>query len=874
MTNPQRASIAAVAALVLLAALFLLMRHGGGDEKAGGALDAPTETIADALQPGEDLGDAPASDLPTPETGAHDEADAEHAHDDAAADDATRLQEDADEEEGTLAILRGRVLDPAEAAGVPDALVTIYEWEMGFQRGIGYGGEALFQRSHPFDSVRTDSDGRFEFALDRPFYFGMDARAEGFATVSALVNQRSVHTTIREGVAIHEIDLTMREETPLYGRVVDGEGRSVEGASVRVERSFLMFGPHGRTPAPRGMKALTEADGKFSFRGYSDRLGGATLFVDHDAFAPAQLLLERDMEMPLEIVLSREGVGFRGRVVTFGGHEPVSGATVEFMPKGDDIAMMSLMINPPARTAVTDEEGEYEIRGLMPAEYSIFARYGDLHSIQENGGAFLIIPKNEEEMRELPDLLIHPGYLVEGQVLDALTGEPIPSAEVYAQWDASTGGEVSTRSDREGHYMLGPLYGRSSYEGRQELILRARASGYAHVVPGGRGGESDITLRLEPERFLYEHDIELSPMVRLSGTVRHPTGTSLPDIQVRAFGDGVAHAPWQISDRRGRFELTVPARATVQAEAQGDGYVTSFSKPVHTGDDDVEGVEVVMDVGANLRILVQDEEGQPVEGASVSVMRRIFEQRSSSADVHEAGQTDSRGLVELQSLISGSGIPRHPFNRAQYAISARKEGWIPSTEIHHDVPAGETSTVEITLRRGEPDLVIAGIVVDEEGEPFEGATVTARRPRQPGHQATTGSDGRFRIEGLYDDDYHVEANVGRTGSHAALGRIPAGSEDLEIVLLRDRSRLVIRLHTEDNIHFTTPARVIPLNDAFEDVQEVRQNGYAAAIMNLEPGTTVRFRVEAEGFASEERTFEMPDDASREYMEMTLQPLTE
>jgi Carboxypeptidase regulatory-like domain len=126
--------------------------------------------------------------------------------------------------------------------------------------------------------------------------------------------------------------------------------------------------------------------------------------------------------------------------------------------------------------------------------------------------------------------------------------------------------------------------------------------------------------------------------------------------------------------------------------------------------------------------------------------------------------TDNDGRFALTNLDPG-----------RYTISVRKAGYVPTTygarhagepPIGVDVEGGGTAGINVRLARSAG---ISGRIVDQFGEPVEGALVTAERPMRvegrittrPAGTATTDDLGEYRIGGLPASRYVISAYVNR-----------------------------------------------------------------------------------------------------------------
>jgi hypothetical protein len=126
--------------------------------------------------------------------------------------------------------------------------------------------------------------------------------------------------------------------------------------------------------------------------------------------------------------------------------------------------------------------------------------------------------------------------------------------------------------------------------------------------------------------------------------------------------------------------------------------------------------------------------------------------------------TDNDGRFALSNLDAG-----------RYTIVVRKAGYVPTTygarhagepPIGVDVEDGGTASINVRLARSAG---ISGRIIDQYGEPIEGALVTAERlirvegriTTRPAGTATTDDLGEYRIGGLAASRYVISAYVNR-----------------------------------------------------------------------------------------------------------------
>ncbi|NUN53837.1 MAG: carboxypeptidase regulatory-like domain-containing protein, partial [Planctomycetaceae bacterium] len=158
------------------------------------------------------------------------------------------------------------------------------------------------------------------------------------------------------------------------------------------------------------------------------------------------------------------------------------------------------------------------------------------------------------------------------------------------------------------------------------------------------------------------------------------------------------------------------------------------------------------DRAALLEITVTDLSGQPVAGAAASLHLQPREEIARHA-LHAAAPLPA-AIPALRSGTTDAGgrcLLEFPDGEV-FALVVNATGYAPAArEFPRPGTAGDRTPVAIALERA---CSLEGVVIDAAGKPVAGAEVRARNQRPPaeppwnGGAATTGTDGRFRIEGL------------------------------------------------------------------------------------------------------------------------------
>ena len=491
-------------------------------------------------------------------------------------------------------------------------------------------------------------------------------------------------------------DVPLVRGATLAGRVVDAEGRPLEGATGMVsdprETSFRMFMRQGSPPF------RSARDGTFK----ATRLAPGTnvrLTVRHDDFEARTLggitLSGGATKSGLTVVLSR-GLVVRG-LVKDEDDRPVAGADVELLlnmrmfqggRRGAEVAEVGG--ESPEKT--TGADGRFEFRGLTAGDYTLVASKKGMTSEH-----------------------IDPLKVAEGPA-----GEPV---QIVLKAGSAISGTVR---DKSGNGVAGWIVGArpQSQSGGGMMGLRL-PGGYspeptgpdgAFLVEGLTAGESYELQAMSDSRpgprksgVVAPADVELlvSGKGRIRGTVVDAdSGKPVPDFEVAyepAGVGGMRMRPMAVHSDDGSFVLEDVAAGKWDVQATASGYQKGRASGVTVDEGgSAEGVEVrLVRGGAVSGRVLENATGRPVidatvraEPASGGGPRRMF-----AADDDGTVTTDAEGRFRIEGLASGS-----------YTLTATHPEWTEETERVElkDQPA----TVEIRLGRGS---AIGGAVVAPAG---------------------------------------------------------------------------------------------------------------------------------------------------------------
>jgi hypothetical protein len=222
---------------------------------------------------------------------------------------------------------------------------------------------------------------------------------------------------------------------------------------------------------------------------------------------------------------------------------------------------------------------------------------------------------------------------------------------------------------------------------------------------------------------------------------------------------------------------------------------TGFATARHPGvtlkpGDSLAALTIVLKKGLAARGTVVDAQGQPVAGAEVRVGLREGGLRGARFQIRAIGMDREKpdAVSGANGAFSVAGL-----SVGQYQVSVSKEGFALKTVPSADVKAeGENVWPPIALA---PGISLGGMVQDSAGQAIPGALILVIEPGGPTRptNTTTGTDGKFRLDGL-TADHALMLNVTADGYGTAQRNVTPPASDVTITL---KSSAIIRGRVED-----------------------------------------------------------------------------
>jgi len=356
----------------------------------------------------------------------------------------------------------------------------------------------------------TKEDGTFRAAPASPGRVRVIVRHPEFLEAMSEV------VTLTPGGQTH-VDVVLREGGALEGRVVDGAGRAVAGASVTL--AALRGSIERRT--------RSASDGTFAFAAIPDGVVvTASLGEDTDArVARATVHVADAGRGSVSLTLPDARPAFDVHVRDDRGY-PISAAQVSVGSVDPGVPLRT--------TAFTDAHGDVSIGGARGVALRL--------EVSAPGHAARAALVSESDVSA--EITLESAELIHGTVRESRSGTPIHGAEVALYTD---GGVRRTETDADGHFRLHDL-------ARGSVRLRVQAAGHVSVT-------RELTVA---ETSTHSQDIgyvELGDEAVVLGTVLDAHGNAVGGARV-----GKDHVPtylpvngtdtsFAVTDVRGRFRL-------------------------------------------------------------------------------------------------------------------------------------------------------------------------------------------------------------------------------------------------------------------------------------------------------------------------------
>lgn len=621
-------------------------------------------------------------------------------------------------------------------------------------------------------SAETNEQGEVHIAHLPRAPLELRVAAEGFAESTAVL-----------GAVDQQVRITLDRTGSIAGVVHDPEGAPVDGAVVRLVGSAVWPPIETRTSSSGEYRFEGLASGVYELRAERKppNTGGPFLVSPPQEGVFLEPLQAKSVDLTLMV-----GGTLRGHVKALG-----SKAALE----GVDLTLTEAGLSFWPRTTATDAEGRFVFEGLLPTAHSLGVDHPSYVPIR---GAS-VAPGTEVEV------FLERGGIVEGRVVDE-RGFPIEGASLELQTQSALAPpQVYVVRRTEDTVQTSAPSGLAAPSGGRALAALPTQTSTAPRSPdearAAGPGELGVTLGKVPlvpvahTTYVPGWSTDATPtpqhtLVSLSATeaelstdragtfrlVRVPAGTHVVQVShddygtalstpvqvvasqttdevsvtltrgytldgrlVDARGYGVAHAQVRVHSEAERFARVVITEGdgtfvsrglsgTLQVEVRRDGgallrQMVTPPAPAASGTPTlIERVFRLDERVGELNLRVLDPEGFPVSNALVRLTAK------------NPKTPEKRTLFSAEDgRVLASGLPAGAFE-----VRLTKPGFAETVVTLEE--SGETQDVTLSVSAG-----VFGHVMSDDGEPAAGASVRLYRDEGPSYEATTDSEGTYRV---------------------------------------------------------------------------------------------------------------------------------
>lgn len=398
---------------------------------------------------------------------------------------------------------------------------------------------------------------------------------------------------------------------------------------------------------------------------------------------------------------------------------PVAGARVFLLRRGTYIGGIT------PRETKSGAGGTFAFDGVAPAEYRAWAVAGNLASREKRmRGDAITVPEAGAGAPPPPlTLVMRPGRTLKATVTSVADGKPIAGARVRLTW-----------SD-VGHDFTTTAAGGVTIEALTPETWRIEVT-----APGKTKVAKEANLAASAETAV---EFALAEGGAVFGKVTGAGGKPLERARINVYpGDSGSPSGYVESGLDGAYRLDhVPLEQQQRLYVAHDQSEEKWERVTLTRDRREHELNLALTAkaaGGSVAGTVVDAQDKPIAGAQILYGSPYGRNRKTVT-------TDGAGEFRLDGIAAGpKTVPEQ--------ITVRAKGWAP--RVISVEPGTAAVPSQLTVRLTEPGHRVLGRVVNEKGEPVEGARVEAGvegAHNVAAGSATTKADGRFAFDSLPPD---------------------------------------------------------------------------------------------------------------------------
>lgn len=466
---------------------------------------------------------------------------------------------------------------------------------------------------------------------------------------------------------------------------------------------------------------------------------------------------------PLLALAQRAGV--EGRVLNSATGEPLRKAQVTLTRSGASGGRTGSARGEMPHATITDSEGRFTFKDIEPGQYRAQAERNGFVRVERRAGTLITLAPGQALQGVLLKLL--PQAVIAGRVLDE-DGEPLADAPVqalritYAYGKRLVPAAVTTTNDL-GEYRLhglapGRYYISASYRHYASVLNEGYVPAY---FPGVTDPAAAGQLPVAAGDELNGIDLTLTKvkLLRVSGRVMNAADErSSGSTTITLVPRGSSLLPFErhltaVSNPTRDFEIAgvPPGAYTITATLYSGRSLYFARQTVDVGDSNVEGVNLVITAGADVRGEVRIEGQAALNPAALRIT--LAPRGEGGGRPGSTAPVDAKGAFTLHN----AGPDTYSVNLLNlpedfYVKSVRMGGAGDILSAGLNLAQGTGAPLEVTLSAAGGR--IEGVVLDDKQQAAASATVALL----PGGRAvTTDQNGRFTVRGIAPGDYKLFA---------------------------------------------------------------------------------------------------------------------
>ena len=553
--------------------------------------------------------------------------------------------------------------------------------------------KARLQKGGIDQSVETNGNGRFDFRGLPP----LDA-AELNAAKGSLKSPLVTVALPERGV--DNVTIVLEESAGVSGSVVDPKGRPLPGIIV-----CAMPGPAGAS--------ISDQNGKFSLTGLP--AGDYALLLRKD---DASRNINFDQSEKGEPVPLHVGEHADNLVLVYDRVYAIAGRVTDTSGR----PIVKAQVNSGACGVYTDAQGRYRMDDLAEGRWNLWVV---CPGYRQEEHYWVKTGSNSE------DFVLRALNTINGQVVNASTGSPLPHFEVvttYGNWHPSLAGLFRSVYHAEGRFQ-------AEVPEDGTLTVAARAKGFETVLE---------TVNVTRQTLASSITLRLSPTAGISGIVTDRTGSPVA-------GAAVSSAPAAstgtgsdvVTDANGQFTLTSILPGATHIRVAHPGFAPAFV-PIPAAGNNAAPVRVVLVAGGSVEGLL------PTEALSLGDRRVYVEYPSETGGGRYTAKLADDGTFQVDGLPPGE---------ATVVLAIRNGG--QARGLVRTVQVSEGATSSVSFEWPDTSGAVEGTLIGGERR-AKAAVAFLWLDTSTGsewHATKSGPDGKYRFDAVPAGRCTLDADV-------------------------------------------------------------------------------------------------------------------